>query len=91
MNRRTISRNFTSDFDNFVNITTGSDGYRSSQYMLALDADGFGPAFLDCFKRVDFPMAECTERIFHRPNRQHSIEGFGALVSMPLTEYEFGE
>lgn len=91
LNPRAIGRNFSSDFDNFINMATGSSAYGSSRYMLALDADGFCPAFLDCFKRVNFPLAECTERIFHHPNRQHSMEGFGALVAMPETEYEFGE
>ena len=57
-------------------------------FMLALDADRFSPDFMKSF------IQECpdgggeAERIFRHAD---SGEDFGAFVSMPQTEYEFGK
>lgn len=61
---------------------------RHSQFMMALDADGFSHNFMQPFLK-GCPATGGAERIFKREN--DTGENFGAFVSMPGTEYECGK
>ena len=67
---------------------------RSSGYLLAIDADYFSSEFVGTFVQTcpaGGPLSgrrESEERLF---GREGEDKGFGAFVSMPRTEFEFGE
>lgn len=61
---------------------------RHSGFMMALDADGFSHDFMQPFLK-GCPATGGAERIFKKGD--DTGENFGAFVSMPGTEYEFGK
>lgn len=65
-----------------MGLSTGRQGF-----MLALDADHFSPDFMKPFLQ-ECPNSGGPERIFRQAD---SGDDFGAFVSMPNTEYEFGK
>lgn len=55
---------------------------------MALDADGFGNDFAKVFAdQCPLARGDPVERVF----RKEGGERFGAYVSLPRTEYEFGK